>query len=154
MSNINLTLVLGILLLLIGGQAGYKKGLVKGITDVIALIATVLTLSLILMLTSSFKAGETRNTIFTLVIMAILGAVYSVVKFLLKSMKRISNLPIIKFADSVLGIFVGILWVFILYLVIIALGYRGYLGVFSNVVVDNVESNIILSAINRFNIFV
>ena len=69
-------------------------------------------------------------------------------------MKRISNLPIIKFADSVLGIFVGILWVFILYLVIIALGYRGYLGVFSNVVVDNVESNIILSAINRFNIFV
>ena len=75
MSNINLTLVLGILLLLIGGQAGYKKGLVKGITDVIALIATVLTLSLILMLTSSFKAGETRNTIFTLVIMAILGAV-------------------------------------------------------------------------------
>ncbi|GEM_PF-3441180 len=152
--NINLTLVLGILLLLIGVQAGYKKGLVKGIRDVIALIATVLTLSLILMLTSSFRAGEVRNTIFTLIIMAILGAVYGVVKFALRSMKRISNLPIIKFADSILGILVGIVWVFILYLVIIALGYKGHLGVFSNVVVENVESSVILSVINKFNIFI
>lgn len=152
--DLNLTLILGLLLLLIGGQAGYKKGMVKGITDVIALIATVFTLCLILMLTTSFKAGETRNTIFTLIIMAILGAVYSIVKFALRSMKRISNLPVIKFVDSLLGIFVGILWVFILYLVIIALGYKGYLGVFSDVVVSDVESSVILSIINKFNIFI
>ena len=151
--NVNFTLIIGVILLILGVQGGFKTGLVKGIAHLVALMATILTLALIIMLTSSFKAGETKNTIFTLIIMAILGGVYSLVKFCLRSFKSIAKLPILKFADKILGIFAGVLWVFALYMTLIALGVRGYLGSVSEVVINDVNTNLFLTILCKYNIF-
>lgn len=151
--ELNFTLIIGAILLIVGIQAGFKTGLVKGIAHLIALFATVITLSLIIMLSSSFKAGETRNTIFTLIIMAILGGVYSLVRFCLRSFKSIAKLPILKLADSILGIIVGLLWVVVFYMVILALGMKGYLGSLSEVIINDINSNLFLTIFCKYNIF-
>ena len=150
---INFTLIIGFVLLILGIKAGYSTGFAKGIANLIALLVTMVVLALIMMLTTSFKAGETRNVIFTIIIMAILGAVYSIVKFLLRSFKAISNLPIIQFADKVFGIVIGIVWVFALYMCLITLGMKGYLGELSEVIRDDVEGNLFLTILCGCNIF-
>lgn len=143
----NITLLIGIILLILGLRFGFKTGFVKGIANLAALIATVATLALIIMLTSSFRAGETKNTIFTLIIMAILGAVYGIVRFMLRGMKAMSNLPIIRFVDSLLGAIVGMVWFFIVYLVLLALGIKGMLGLVSEHIIGDVLSSEILTTI-------
>lgn len=151
--NMNFTIIVGIILVILGIWAGFKTGFVKGITHLVALIATIVTLALILMLTSSYRAGETKNTIFTLVIMAILGAVYSVVRFLLRSFKVISKLPIIEFANSIFGVLIGLLWVLVLFMALVSLGMRGYLGPVSPIIQNDVNSNLFLTIISKYNIF-
>ena len=149
----NFTLIIGAILLLLGIWRGYKVGLVKGITHLIALIVTMLTLSLIIMLTSSFRAGETRNTIFTIIIMVILGGVYSTIRFFLRSFKMVSKLPILQFANSLMGTVIGVLWVLILYMVLISLGIKGYLGPLSEIITNDIDSNLFLTIFCKYNIF-
>lgn len=149
----NVTIIIGIFLLIFGIRGGYKTGFVKGIANLIALIATLLTLSLILMLTTSFRQGETKNVIYTLIIMAVAGGVYSGVRFALRSMKNMSKLPIISFIDSVLGVVIGIAWVLLLYMAFIAIAYKGYMGDFSDIVIADISSNRILTILCKYNIF-
>ena len=149
----NVTIIIGIFLLIFGIRGGYKTGFVKGIANLIALIATLLTLSLILMLTTSFRQGETKNVIYTLIIMAVAGGVYSGVRFALRSMKNMSKLPIISFIDSVLGVVIGIAWVLLLYMAFIAIAYKGYMGDFSDILIADISSNRILTILCKYNIF-
>ncbi len=145
MDIINITLIVGLLLAVLGVVCGYKSGLVKGITHLIALVATVLTLALIIMLFGSFRAGSVRNFVITLIVMAILGAVYGIVKFLLKSVKNASKLPIIHFLDSVLGIPIGIMWMGIVYVTLLWLGLHSFLGSVSTIIIDDVNNNNLLA---------
>lgn len=149
----NITLIIGIVLFLIGIVSGFKTGLAKGIANLVALIITLMTLALIIMLLESFWARETRNIIYTLVIMAILGSVYGFVKFVLRSMKSVSKLPIIRFFDGLMGIVIGEAWMFILYMAILTLGIRGYLGSFSEIIINDVDSNLFLTILCKYNIF-
>lgn len=151
--NMSFTLILGIILLILGVWKGYEAGLVKGITHLVALIITIITLSLMIMLASSFKAGETRNTIYTIIVMVILGAVYSTIRFLLRSFKFVSKLPILQFTDSFLGIFIGLMWVSIAYMGFIWLATRGNLGPLSRIVIKDIDSSQILTIFNKYNIF-
>ncbi len=153
-SLINLTFIIGIILILLGARVGYAIGLTKGISHLIALIVTVLTLMLILMLTASLKAGQSRNTVITLVILVVLGSVYGVVKFLLKSARKVSELPLLHQMDKFAGALIGILWFFIIYMVMIALACRGLLGSFGTMVVADVEKSTLLTLINKFNILI
>ncbi|MCR4754258.1 MAG: hypothetical protein K5868_01890 [Lachnospiraceae bacterium] len=152
MSSINITFIIGIILALIGIRAGYKIGLTKGISHLVALIATLLTLMLILMLTASIHAGQSRNSIITIIILVILGTVYGVVKFLLKSAHKVSELPLLHQLDKIAGILIGLMWIGMLYMVIIALSYRGFLGPFGTMVAEDVKNSEILTLINSYNI--
>jgi len=151
---INITLIIGIIMILLGARIGYAIGITKGISHLIALIVTVLTLMLILMLTASLRAGQSRNTVITLIILVILGSVYGVVKFLLKSARKVSELPLLHQLDKLAGALGGILWFFIIYMVMTAMSYRGLFGSFGTMVVADVEKSVLLTFINKFNILI
>lgn len=141
-------------MILLGARIGYAIGITKGISHLIALIVTVLTLMLILMLTASLRAGQSRNTVITLIILVILGSVYGVVKFLLKSARKVSELPLLHQLDKLAGALGGILWFFIIYMVMTAMSYRGLFGSFGVMVSADVEKSTILSLINQYNILI
>ncbi len=134
-----------------GIRFGFKIGLTKGLSHLIALVVTVISLALILMLMASIHAGKSRNTVITVILIVLLGTIYGVVKVVLKSARKASELPILHLADKLAGIIVGLLWVAIVYMVMITLSYRGWLGSFGEMVVKDVEENVILSLINSYN---
>ncbi len=152
MSSINITFIIGIILLILGARYGFKNGLTKSISHLVALVATVAALLLILMLTASIQIEHTRNSVLSVIALVILGTVYGLVKFLLKSAHKISELPILHQLDKCAGILVGLLWVIIIYMVIIALSFRGVLGSFGTTVINDVQSSPILTLINSYNI--
>ena len=152
MSSINITFIIGIILAVVGIRGGYKIGLTKGISHLVALVVTLITLMLILMLMASIHAGQSRNSIITIIILVILGTVYGVVKFLLKSAHKVSELPLLHQLDKIAGILIGLLWVGMLYMVIIALSYRGFWGSFGTMIMEDVKNSEILTLINSYNI--
>jgi hypothetical protein len=152
LSSINVTFIIGIILAVTGIRCGYKIGLTKGVSHLVALVVTLLTLMLILMLTASIHAGQSRNSIITIIILVILGTVYGVVKFLLKSAHKVSELPLLHQLDKIAGILIGLMWVSLIYMVIIALSYRGFLGSFGTMVMEDVKNSEILTLFNSYNI--
>ncbi len=151
MNSINITFIIGIVLILLGIRFGFKIGLTKGLSHLIALVITVISLALILVLMASIHAGKSRNTVITVILIVLLGTIYGVVKIVLKSARKASELPILHFADKVAGIIVGLLWVAIVFTVMVTLSYRGWLGSFGDMVVKDVQSNTVLSLLNSYN---
>lgn len=152
--SINITLVVLVILLIVGVKQGYSTGLIMGVAHLISLVAALITLSFILMLTASFRAGNARNTVFTLIVLAIFGAVYGGVKWLLRSFKAMVKLPILQFLDSLLGIVTGVIWVLILFVAVTALASRNYLGPVSSYIMNDVNNNLVLRMLCKFNFFI
>ncbi len=149
---INTTLIIGMILGIAGIYIGFKVGLTKGISHLVALIATILTLLLLLMLTASIQTGQSRNSVITVIILVILGTVYGIVKVLLKSAHKVSELPLLHQLDKIAGILVGLLWMTAIYMLLISLSYRGLFGSFGEQVISDVENNGILTLINKYNV--
>ena len=99
----NLTLVIVLIVMLYMMVTGYQKGLTKQISGIAALAAAFVMLALVIMLVSSFQNREVTNTVYSVILLAVFGMVYGIVKFLLRSIKLMSNLPILHFLDQVLG---------------------------------------------------
>ena len=102
--DFNVTLLAVIVLTVWLMIRGLKKGMTKEISGLVALFAAFIVLALAIMLVSSFSQGEMKNTLYSVILLVVFGLAYGIVKFVLRSAKVVSSLPIIKFFDSVLGI--------------------------------------------------
>ena len=150
----NLTLIIVLIVMLYMVTAGYKKGLTKQISGIVALAAAFVMLSLGIMLVSSFQNREVTNTVYSVILLSVFGLVYGIVKFLLRSIKLITNLPVLNFFDHVLGIAAGlvkgilIVWIFFL------LCEHSYLGDLTEYVRSDISNSTILKLLYQFNFFV
>ena len=150
----NWTLIIVLLVMLCMVTAGYKKGFTKQLSGLVALTAAFVMLSLGIMLVSSFQNREITNTVYSVILLAVFGLVYGIVKFLLRSIKLISNLPVLNFCDHVLGIVAGlakgilIVWIFFL------LCEHNYLGELTEYVRSDISKSTILKLLYQFNFFV
>ena len=148
---VNITFLSVIVLLIAGIVVGYKVGFVSGISHLVALIVTLIAIAIISMVAVSFKSGETRNTIYSLILLVVLGTLYGFIKKVFKSAKAISNLPVIKFVDNVLGIATGIVWVILFIQGIFVLAHAGLLGFLSEYIMSNIANNALLTIMTLYN---
>ena len=88
--NINITLLCVIVLTLFLIVHGYKKGVTKEISGLVALFAGLFVLAIAIMLFTSLSAGEITNTVYSVILLVLFGAAYGIVKFLLR--KHVINL--------------------------------------------------------------
>ena len=151
--NLNLTLLAVVILMVWMMIRGFKKGMAKELSGLVALFAAFVVLALGLMLVSSFSQGEMTNTLYSVILLVLFGLAYGIVKFILRSAKAISSLPIIKFFDSVLGIGVGLCKAVLIIWVIFMLCAGNYLGSVSGVVQQDIASNTFLKILYEFNFF-
>jgi hypothetical protein len=149
--TVNYTFTVFIILLIIGIIVGFKKGFIKGISNIVALIATLLALAVISMFTESFKGGDTRNSVMSVILLVILGTVYGVIKMLFRSMKKITIIPILELADHILGIVSGVVWVFLLANTIFVLAHGGHLWKASEYIMKDIVESKILTIITLYN---
>ncbi|MBR5578637.1 MAG: CvpA family protein [Lachnospiraceae bacterium] len=147
----NITLIVVLLIILLMAVRGYKKGMTKEIIGMISLAVTLFVISLIIVLYVSFRAEETKNIVFTIIILLLVAIVYSVVKIFLKSAKLLSKLPVIKIIDRFLGIFIGaaegLLLVWLLYI----LNSASIFGSLTEVIARDTVSSQILSKLCEYN---
>lgn len=147
----NLTLILVLIIIVLAAVHGFKKGMTKEITNMISWAVTLFVMSLIIMLYTSLNANETKNSIFSIIILAAVIFIYGIVKIFLKSAKILSKLPIFKFLDQLLGIGVGIAEGFLLVCLLYVLNESGILGQFGEMIRTDTMRSEILSKIYEYN---
>lgn len=141
----NLTLIIVLMIIILAAVHGFKKGMTKEITNMISWAVTLFVISLVIMLYTSLNTNETKNSIFTIIILVAVILVYGIVKIFLKSAKIISKLPIFKFLDQLLGIGVGIAEGFLLVWLLYVVNESGLLGGFGDMIrTDTAQSQILL----------
>jgi len=152
--SLNVTLLAVIVLALWMMIRGYKKGMTKELSGLVALFAAFVVLALAIMLVSSFKQGEMTNTLYSVVLLVVFGLAYGIVKFILRSAKAVSSLPIIHFFDSLLGIGVGLCKAVLIIWILFMLCANNYLGEVSTYVQQDIAGNTFLKLLYQFNFFI
>ena len=140
-----------LLIVLLSMVHGFKKGLTKEISGLISLAVTLFVMSLLIMLYTSFRASEGKNTVFTIIILVVTGAVYSIIKFVFKPAKVIAKLPLFRFLDQILGIGIGFAEGIIIIWLVYVLNESGIWGSFGEIIRDDTARSRILSTIYEYN---
>lgn len=151
--SLNVTLLAVVVLTVWMMIRGFKKGMAKELSGLVALFAAFVVLALAIMLVSSFTEGEMTNTLYSVILLVLFGLAYGIVKFILRSAKVVSKLPIINFFDSVLGIGVGLCKAILVTWIFFMLCANNYLGTISEYVQQDIAGNTFLKFIYQYNIF-
>ena len=151
--SVNVTLLAVVIVMVWMMIRGFKKGMAKELSGLVALFAAFVVLALGIMLVASFTGGEMTNTLYSVILLVLFGLAYGVVKFVLRSARAVSSLPIIKFFDSVLGIGVGLCKAILVVWVVFMLCANNYLGEVSGYVQQDIAENTFLRIIYQYNIF-
>lgn len=152
--NLNVTLLAVVILMVWMMIRGFKKGMAKELSGLVALFAAFVVLALGIMLVASFSEGEMTNTLYSVILLVVFGLAYGIVKFILRSAKAVSSLPIIHFVDSVLGIGVGLCKAVLFIWIFFMLCAGNYLGTISSRVQQDIAENTFLKLLYEFNFFV
>lgn len=152
--NLNVTLLAVVILMVWMMIRGFKKGMAKELSGLVALFAAFVVLALGIMLVASFSEGEMTNTLYSVILLVLFGIAYGIVKFILRSAKAVSSLPIIHFVDSVLGIGVGFCKAVLFIWIFFMLCAGNYLGTISSRVQQDIAENTFLKLLYEFNFFV
>lgn len=150
----NITLIIVFLIIILGAVHGYKKGMTKELSGMISWAVTLFVMSLMIMLYTSFRSSETENMIITLLLLVMVGIVYSVVRVVLKPAKFIAGLPIFHFLDQLLGLIIGIAEGILIVWLMYILNESGVLGAFGEMIRKDTASSEILSLIYEYNYLV
>ena len=152
--NINITLLCVMVLTLFLIVHGYKKGMTREISGLVALFAGLFVIAIAIMLTTSFSAGEMTNTVYSVILLVLFGAAYGIVKFLLRSAKAVSNLPILHFLDCVAGSVIGILKSLVLVWIVFLLCEHNLLGSATEYIRSDIAENTFLKLLYEYNFFI
>ena len=147
----NFTLIIVTLIIILSAVHGFKKGMTKELSGLISWAVTLFVMSLIIMLYTSFHANESKNMIFTIIILAVIVIMYSVVKFFLKPVKLVVKLPLFKTLDQILGFITGIAEGFLIVWLMYVLNESGILGEFGEMITADTTKSQILSVIYEYN---
>ena len=150
----NLTLIIILIVMLYMVVTGYQKGLTKQLSGIAALVAAFVMLALVIMLFSSFRNREVTNTVYSVILLAIFGFVYGIVKVLLRSIKLMTNLPVLHLLDHVLGIAGGMVKGIIIVWIFFLLCEHSYLGGLTEYVRSDISNSTILKLLYQFNFFI
>ena len=102
-----LIICISIAILIIGAVRGYHRGLMQELEGLVALILALVSLVIISGLVKG-SIGETISTkALAIALLIVIGALYSLCRIIFGSLKLFAGLPVIKFADEVLGFAAG-----------------------------------------------
>ena len=92
------------------------------------------------------------DMIIAIVVLIVFGSIYGVLRLLIKSVKAISNLPIIAGIDKILGMILGVLLIIAIFQLVERASVMGFLGKYGNYIVDDVQSDGWLNWIVKHNL--
>lgn len=131
---------------------GYKKGMVKEIISLATLIIMGIMIVLISNGLHSYMEKEVAGVIIAVVLLALLGIVHHMLSVVFFSAKMISKLPVIHWANKLLGAVFGVLEVvLILQIIYVFIMYFG-LGMIGQQILEYTRESVVLTAIYQYNV--
>ena len=149
--NFNILLLIVAVIMIFNIAEGYKKGMVRELISFVSLIITCIVVVLLGNAFTSYVDGEIFNIIVVVILLCLIGIVRHLLGIVFFSAKVISKLPIVSWADKLLGIVFGVLetvlllWTLYVFIMLLDLGTIGQL------VLDNTQSSQILSWLYQNN---
>lgn len=150
----NFTLIIVFLIIVLAAVHGFKKGMTKEISGLISWAVTLFVMSLVIMLYTSFHANESKNIIFTVVILAVVAIIYSIIRFFMKPIKLVVKLPLLRFLDQLMGFVIGTAEGFLIVWLVYVLNESGVFGKFGEMITADTARSQILSLIYEYNYLV
>lgn len=148
----NVMLVIVVICVLFKIADGYKKGMVKEIISLVTLTVIGIMVVLISRGLHSYMEKEIVGVIIAVVLLALLGIVHHVLGVVLFSAKMIAKLPVVHWANKVLGAVFGALEVIlILQIVYVFIMYFG-LGMIGQQILEYTKESVVLAKVYQYNI--
>ncbi len=129
--ELNLLFLIVVLYLVFKITDGYKKGMVKEVVSLVTLVITCAVILLIGSALSNYFEKEFSGMAVSIVLLILLGIVHHLLSVVFFSAKMLSKLPIISFANKLLGVVVGaaevvlILWTVYAFIILYGCGEIG-----------------------------
>ena len=143
--QVNLLLIVVILVLAWNVVQGYKHGMVKEVISFVSLIVLCLVLGLVGMGIQSYSKKEYLTVIAAVLLLAILGIAHHLLGIVFFSAKMIVKLPLVKWADKLLGVVTGVLETVFLLWMLYAVMQIISLGAVGNFILEQTQKSEILS---------
>lgn len=148
----NVMLVIVVICVLFKIADGYKKGMVKEIISLVTLTVIGIMVVLISRGLHSYMEKEIVGVIIAVVLLALLGIVHHILGVVLFSAKMIAKLPVVHWANKVLGAVFGALEVIlILQIVYVFIMYFG-LGMIGQQILEYTKESVVLAKVYQYNI--
>lgn len=148
----NIMLVIMVVCVLFKIADGYKKGMVKEVISLVTLTVIGIMVVLISKGLRSYMEKEIVGVIIAVVLLALLGIVHHILGVVLFSAKMIAKLPVVHWANKVLGAVFGALEVIlILQIVYVFIMYFG-LGMIGQQILEYTKESSVLEKVFQYNI--
>ena len=147
----NLMVLIVLFLLVIKIVSGYKKGMVKEIISFVSLIVLSVVIVLISAGLHSFMEKKVLGVIIAIVLLSVLSIAHHLLGIVFFSAKLIVKLPIISWADKLLGMVVGALEVVLLLWTLYTFTMHFGLGMIGQMIVEYTNQSKFLTTIYEYN---
>lgn len=151
MVTVNATLVVVVLLMLVMSIRGFKKGFVKELSGLIALVAAFFVVAMAILFFAGIQKGNVTNSVYSVIVLLIFGIVYGLIRLVVNAFKILSHLPVLNLADKMLGLAAGFCEAVILVWIVFMLCENHYLGPVSQYVQHDLAESDILQLVYQYN---
>ncbi len=148
----NIMLLIVLLCLVFKAADGYKKGMVREIISFVSLIVVCIVAVLIGSGLHSYMEKKVIGVIIAVLLLAVVGIVHHLLGIVFFSAKVISKLPIISWADKVLGIIIGALEVILILWTIYAFIMHFGMGMIGNMIIEYTSQSRFLTWVYQYNL--
>ncbi len=136
--------------------AGYKQGMVKELKSFITFLVSAVSIAMICKAVNSYFHSDGMGMAISIMLLIVVGIGFKILKLVFFSAETIVKLPVIHFADKVLGIAMGaieitvLLWAF--YLVLDMLD-NFHMGIFAKMGAAYIKDSDFLTYLYHNNLF-
>lgn len=148
----NIVLIAAIILTIYKITDGYKKGMVKEIISLVSMIVLCLVAGLIASAAQNYVRGQIGGVILAVFLLCCIGFLHHLLGVVFFSAKMIVKLPVIHFADKLLGIVFGVFEVIIVLWTLDTFLMVREAGALSGIIMGYMADNSVLTWIYQHNL--
>lgn len=142
--SVNLLLIGFLGVMVCNSMSGYKKGMVKSVISLVSVIITCIVVVLLGGALKSYHDGEIFNVVVMVLLLCVVGIVRHLLGVVFFPAKIIAKLPIVSWANQLLGIVFGVLETILFLWTIYTFVMMLDMGVFGQIILDYTEGSRIL----------
>ncbi len=148
----NILSIIVLIVLILKMIEGYKQGMVKEIISFVSLLVLCVVVALISCGLQSYMEKEFLGVVIAVLLLGLLGIAHHLLGLVFFSAKLISKLPIIHWADKLLGIVAGALETLVILWTVFIFAMNASLGMLGQQVLMYTQESEILSWLYRYNL--